>query len=217
MSGAGFIGNWADLGVSHRMPRPLIGWAREYARMYLPQSERLLPEEPDQLELPLESCELMWLQVEPSELVGATADAFQLALAKVMSRPVVHALAPSQLVLLVDANRRGREIVAELRAREIEVVHTFAGGRKGRSAKKSFSLEGDLPRATTPHSFKGWEAPAIVVCIANGAKASALASLYSALTRVTKVEGGSLLTVVCSEARLAQFGRRFGATEDEPT
>ena len=49
----------------------------------------------------------------------------------------------------------------------------------------------------------------MVVCIAHGAKQTALAMLYSAITRLKAVDGGSLLTVVCSESRLAPYGKTW--------
>ena len=66
-----------------------------------------------------------------------------------------------------------------------------------------------FPHATTPYSFKGWESPAIVVSIAHGAKQTALAMLYPAITRLKAVDGGSYLTVVCAEPRLGPYGKTW--------
>ena len=92
MTGAGFSGSWVDLGVSHRMPWDLIVHARAFAETYLSTSDGLLPEAPP-LKL-FDDSVLRWEQVNPSELVGATADAFRDLLARVSRRPVVHALMP---------------------------------------------------------------------------------------------------------------------------
>lgn len=207
MAGAGFSGPWADLGVSHRMPWDVIAHAREFAKRYLPHDTALLPEVPS-LRL-FDDSTLVWQQVWPDDVVDTTADAFVEMLQRVAARPVVHAFLPGEVVLLAESNAKGKAIISALQARGISMSHTFDGGRSGRVAKRSFSLDGDLPRATTPFSFKGWEAPALVVCITRGSTQTALAMLYSAITRLKAVDGGSLLTVVCAESRLAPYGRTW--------
>jgi hypothetical protein len=204
MTGAGFTGPWSDLGASVRMPSNLIGHARAFAEMFLPTSGVLLPEEPPPKLF--EDSSLMWHQVAPSRFLSAAADAFVAMLDTVERRPVVHPILPGEVVLLAESNVQGKEIVSELAARGIRVSHTFSNGRSGRAARRAFSLDGDVPTATTPYSFKGWESPAIVVCITRGSSKRALAMLYSAMTRLKHVEGGSHLTVVCAEARLSRYG-----------
>jgi hypothetical protein len=209
MKGAGFTGPWSDLGVSHRMPWDVIVHARRFAEWFLPTSECLLPEVPP-LKL-FDDSSLVWRQVAPAEVVHATADAFAEMLSAVSSRPVVHPIMPGEVVLLVDSVSRGRAIIETLAGRGVKVSHTFGGGRTGRAAKRSFSLEGEIPTATTPFSFKGWESPAIVVSITYGAQQKALAMLYSAITRLKAVDGGSLLTVVCAEPRLSRYGATWSS------
>ena len=117
---------------------------------------------------------------------------------------------PGNFVLLTDANARGRELVEQLELAGFDFAHTFASSsQEQRAAKKAFFLGGTRPGATTAHSFKGWESPAIVVCIARGNSHKALSLLYSAMTRLKANERGSHLTVVNSEARLGTYGRTW--------
>lgn len=204
MTGAGFSGSWTDLGVSHRMPWDLIVHARAFAEQFLADANGLLPEVPP-LKLFDESL-LLWRQVAPDQIVTATSEAFVEVLHAVSARPVPHALMPGEVVLLAESNVTGKAVVQDLAEKGIRVSHTFTEGRTGRAARRAFSLDGELPRATTPFNFKGWEAPAIVVCITRGSRQTALAMLYSAITRLKAVEGGSLLTVVCAEPRLSRYG-----------
>lgn len=117
---------------------------------------------------------------------------------------------PGEFVLLTDANTRGRELTDRLAADGWDVSHTFASSqRQSRALKKAFFLGGKRLRATTAHSFKGWEASAIVVCIARGNTQKALSLLYSAMTRLKADRRGSYLTVVNAESRLARYGRTW--------
>lgn len=209
MKGAGFVGPWTDLGVSHRMPWDVIVHARQFAETHLPVSGCLLPEAPP-LKL-FDRSSLAWHQVRPADVPSRTAAAFASMLEAVARRPTPYGLLPGEVVLLAESNAAGKKIVAALKKRGIKVSHTFSGGRSGRAARRSFSLDGDLPTATTPYSFKGWEAPAIVVAITRGSRKTALAMLYSAITRLKAVDGGSLLTVVCAEPRLATYGKTWSS------
>ena len=203
------VGRWTDLGVSHRMPLPLIPLARAFAEQFLPQAEVLLPEEPRQLRINLDTCRLRWVQTTEARLVDdAVAEVERTLAAAVGGRFDLHD--PGDFVLLTDANGRGRELVDQLVVRGHDVSHTFASShREARAAKKAFFLGGGRLRATTAHSFKGWEAPAIVVCIARGNTQRALALLYSAMTRLKANDRGSYLTVVNAESRLDRYGQTW--------
>lgn len=64
-------------------------------------------------------------------------------------------------------------------------------------------------KATTLHSFKGWEARLLVVCVSNAAHLQSLALIYAGITRLKRSTQGSWLTVVCSASELAAFGATF--------
>ena len=64
-------------------------------------------------------------------------------------------------------------------------------------------------KASTVHSFKGWEARAIVLHIGSSRDRKALATAYVGLSRLKRHEQESLLTVVCSDPELEEYGRTW--------
>lgn len=69
-------------------------------------------------------------------------------------------------------------------------------------------------KATTLHSFKGWEARLLVVYITEAAHAESLALVYAGLTRLKRSQLGSWLTVVCAAPELDLYGRSFPEHSD---
>ncbi|MGF6920630.1 hypothetical protein [Paraburkholderia sp. 40] len=69
-------------------------------------------------------------------------------------------------------------------------------------------------KATTLHSFKGWEGRLLVVYIAQATDAKNFALIYAGPTRLKRSTGGSWLTVVCSAPDLEEFGRKWPQFED---
>jgi hypothetical protein len=87
--------------------------------------------------------------------------------------------------------------------------------RKLERQQKLYFFKGDARvKATTIHSFKGWEGRHLVVAIGNGEGQRARSAVYTALTRLKRHPGGSHLTVVCTSTELEEFGR--GWPEFEP-
>ena len=64
-------------------------------------------------------------------------------------------------------------------------------------------------KATTLHSFKGWETRALLICIEHAKDKRAMALLYAGLTRLKQHPSGSFLTVVCGEQNLAEYGKSW--------
>ena len=60
--------------------------------------------------------------------------------------------------------------------------------------------------ATTPHSFKGWEASHLVVYVEKIESEKDRAAFYTALSRLKRHNNGAVLTVVSSCQELEQFG-----------
>ena len=61
-------------------------------------------------------------------------------------------------------------------------------------------------KATTIHSFKGWEARLLIVNINKARSLRDYAIIYTALTRIKKHKLGSFLTVICSDENLSDYG-----------
>lgn len=207
MRGAGFVGNWARLAVSYRMPPSLVDYAREFAREFLPADTVDLPVS-HQLELDLAPCRLRWVQADP-EAVAATAKTE--AVAMLTARPEA-ALSVSDLTVLADSHELGERVVQLLQERGVRSIHTFAEDqRASRRAKLAFFMGDARVKVTTLHSFKGWEARALLVCLGRAQEQRSRALLYAGLTRLKRHPNGSCLTVVCGDPDLALYGRTWPA------
>ena len=104
----------------------------------------------------------------------------------------------------------GNHVVAALQDCEIASVATFAHDKQERRREKMAFYMGDARiKATTVHSFKGWETPLLVIHIDATAGAQSLALIYVGLTRLKRRASGSCLTVVCSNIELVDFGRTW--------
>lgn len=111
-------------------------------------------------------------------------------------------------------NKDGFQIVKELGQKGVRVKHTFGfsgdGGDKeiSRKQKMAFYIGAEQVKATTIHSFKGWESTCLLVHISRASTATDFAAIYTALTRLKASEQGhdSYLTVVCSAPELGSYG-----------
>lgn len=69
-------------------------------------------------------------------------------------------------------------------------------------------------KATTLHSFKGWESRSLVIYIGEKVSSKSLALLYTGLTRLKRHPEGSCLTIICSTDELAQYGSSWPEFEN---
>lgn len=206
MHGAGFRGDWAQLDVSYRLPPPASEMARNFARQFLPKETRVLPEA-DTDSLDLYPCELRWVQCSPEVAASACADEI-LAIMKVTGEK---GLANADITLLTAETRFGATVTDCLEHQHrIKTVNTFGSEKADQRREKMGFFMGDARiKATTMHSFKGWESRLLVVHISQAADASTLALIYAGLTRLKRHVEGSWLTVVCSAHELHAFGRMW--------
>ena len=64
-------------------------------------------------------------------------------------------------------------------------------------------------KATTLHSFKGWESRAIVIYIGKAFNNKSLSLLYTGLTRLKWHAESSFMTVVSSAEELSEYGKTW--------
>ena len=64
-------------------------------------------------------------------------------------------------------------------------------------------------KATTIHSFKGWEARLLIININHAKSIKDYSVIYTALTRIKKHNLGSHLTVICSNEKLFEYGKTW--------
>lgn len=206
MTGAGFPGGrWAKLDVSYRLPPDALRMAQDYACCFLPNETRDLPE-PDQGTLEIFPCDLRWTQCGEQDAMRNCVN----ATLGMMRRTGKSGLANADITFLTDDIDFGREVVDELSTYGIRAAHTFEREKsKQDRMKMAFYLGDARVKATTLHSFKGWESRILVIHIRRATGAEGLAAIYAGLTRLKRSHEGSHLTVVCSAPELAGFGETW--------
>ncbi|WP_313138229.1 AAA family ATPase [Paracoccus jeotgali] len=204
MSGAGFTGDWARLEGSYRLPREALQTAQDFARKFLPK-EKIDLAEVSQGSLDVEPCTLRWIQCPPEE---AKRHCINAVLAMMRETGPQSGTANADITFICNEIAFGKSVTDELDTySNIRTVHTFEADRMEQARRKMAFWKGDARvKATTLHSFKGWESRLLVVHVGHAIGADSLASIYVALTRLKRSPAGSWLTVVCSAPELAHYG-----------
>jgi hypothetical protein len=197
MADSGFKHPWVELPVCYRLPSTLLELLRGFRSEFPSASAPTVGESPPQLQF--RTCELSWRQTTPD---FATRDALK-AIDELLKSAGALETGASDICVLADNNQTGQAIVAELTKRYGKVVHTFAADKRGtRALKLRFRQGSGRITVTTIHSFKGWEAPLMVVVLTNPSPENA----YVALSRLGGKIDGRSLQVVCAAPRLARWG-----------
>lgn len=206
MSGAGFNGRWAELKGTYRMPPDLVPVVVDFATRYLPADHRDLPTiEADHPLLGQARAETVrrWINQDEANLMQAAADA---AVSLLEDNPSLH---PDDLIVLAE-HTPGLMIMRHLERLGYTTSHTFADEHLARQRRKR-RFWGGTPgiKGCTPHSFKGWEARAVVLAISDSEWATRLA--YISMTRVKGDPGdkAAFITVVNASPRLDAFAGLF--------
>lgn len=203
MKGAGFSGGWAELKKSYRLPQDALLQAIDFAEQFLPKDTLDLPEAL-QINLGLEPCKLKWIQTDlESSFVACEKEV--LYMAKDTSIP--------NITFLTIDKGMGLKLVSAIEAKDIRVIHTFGKDDfESRRKKMAFYMGDARVKATTLHSFKGWESSAIVFYVGSSTDERSLARIYTGLTRVKKSPNGSFLTVISCAPELKSYGETWANT-----
>jgi hypothetical protein len=208
MSGAGFKGNWAELNLGYRVPSDALRLASDFAMRYLPSESRDLAE-PNQISLELDRSTVRWIQCSEEEAIAKCTYAVH----QIKFNVKDNGTSNTDIVFLCDTIDYGQMVVAELETYtgyRHNIAHTYDHdkAREGR-LKMAFWMGQPRIKATTFHSFKGWETRLLVVYIASARGSQTRAGIYAALTRLKRHPAGSHIIVVCSDPELAEFGLRY--------
>lgn len=206
MEGAGFRGPWATLDVSYRMPGRLAALTADYVSRFLEDTEISPPIADDQQQLALDQTILRWIQTDEERLRDACFEAIRTSLTaeRGNGRP---SASFADLVFLCDRKDVGRSVVSRLEGSGVRTIHTYSSDPNLERRQKLYFFKDDARvKATTIHSFKGWEGRHLVVAAGGGSGQRALSAIYAALTRLKAHPEGSRLTVVCASPQLEAFG-----------
>ena len=210
MIGAGFAGKWAELDVSYRMPEAALAKAASFAAIYLPESARMVPR-PAQTAIALEECYLRWVHNDGPGDASLCCD----EILGLFTRAGSESLSIADTTFLCDNIKIGQEVVKLLSRKGIRCIHTFDDDRKeSRRQKVGFYMGDARVKATTLHSFKGWESRTLIVYMGRYITPASLALLYTGLTRLKRHTKGSFLTVISNSVQLREFGKSWPSFED---
>ena len=211
MKGAGFPGGkWAELKISYRLPPTALYYARTFAEHFLPKDMIDLPESA-QGELDIYPCKLKWIHTTPENALNiCKKELFSMA-----KEADPDLLAISDITFLTGSQEFGHQVVDKIGTYGVRVVHTFGSDSKdSRKRKMGFYMGDSRIKATTLHSFKGWESRALVIFIGEKVDRKTLSLIYTGLTRLKRNIDGSYLTVVSCANELRDYGKTWPKYED---
>lgn len=204
MVGCGFTGRWMNLRKSYRLTNSIIPILEDFYNQF---PYEVGDEGPD-LPKPDPSVatdlfdRLRWVQVP---IGGSAVDACIKVIEGLYNNPDIPSLH------FLSGMKVGKLVVEELRRTDKDVFSThYEDSRRAREAKLNLRPGCAKIVATTPHSFKGWEASHLVVYVEKIESEKDRAAFYTALSRLKRHNNGAVLTVVssCSSPKLEQFGRK---------
>ncbi len=213
MNGMGFSGDWARLKTGYRLPALAQDYARDFAKRFLPPSTVDLPDV-GQGNLEIERCHLRWIQCPEED--GASACMRELEL-MMLQTGIATGVANADITFITDDTKVGVDVTRMQEEKKVRTVSTFNPSEKERRREKMGFYMGDARiKATTLHSFKGWEAILLLVYVSEFRTDENKALIYAALTRLKRSPKGSWLTVVCVASKLAEFGKTWPDHQDQP-
>ena len=209
MDGAGFRGGFAELKISYRMPPKLILLARDFAEKFLPKDSIDLPLAP-QIELELYPCKLKWIQTT-KELSEEICKEEILKMAPSVD-PIL--LSIPDITFLTNSLTFGKNVSEKLEKYNVKVLHTFGDDNQDTRRRKIGFYMGDARiKATTLHSFKGWESRAIVIYLGHKYDLKSMFLAYTGMTRLKRHLESSFLTIVCAIPELKSYGNLWDEFE----
>jgi hypothetical protein len=209
MANAGFRGPWAELNISYRLPPAVVPLVSRFAEEFLANEEIDIPQveqRDNQMEFAeFFPVELRWVQVCEH---ASGLDACFSEVRRMMQRLRTDTAVPDITVL--SGTELGRSLTDLLASKGVHVLHTFDKDKQNsRRQKRAFFQGAARIKATTLHSFKGWEARHLVLFVESIERAEDRALIYTALTRLRRHEAGSALTVVSCCPELFAYGQSW--------
>lgn len=207
MNNSGFLGGpWVELQASYRLPNDYIPYVREYASRFVPDELRTLPElHKLEGELPgAYPVYLRWVNCQGIDHVECCCS----ELLHLLKRDAAQNIPVADVVFLSSSINMGLSVVERLQENYgYGFHHTFdKDDQVARDLKKAFFLGNAKAKATTIHSFKGYESRAVMVYADSNPNQPMEELLYVALTRLREDTAGSHITVICDIPKFNSYG-----------
>jgi len=210
MLGAGFSGKWTEITSSYRMPGDLVEIANEFAEHYVTgeQIAGRVPRpcvEADITHTATSQSVRRWFNTERAGQLGIEVGHEVVRL--LTENPHV---APNDVAFLLEAHSDGLAAVIEIERAGYAVHHVFSETARERESRRLRFWPGSNDiKGCTVDSFKGWEAPAVVMGIGTSKRSSRLAYVSMTRTKGGSTTGPSFISVVNADLRIAGFQSRF--------
>jgi Nuclease-related domain len=197
--GMGFSGRPATLTKSQRLPRPFVEVSAAFVKQFIDQEFQV-----ESKNLPPETLTkhfLNWQNVRAevkTEFPGLVYSAVQTLKKQFNAHP-------HDIAVITDGNELALPVIERLQEEAFEVTHVFdlsgENSFRARRAQKWRFQPGDgLIKVCTLHSFKGWEAPYVILLLSEQAHQDLeerAFQVYVALTRVkVQADGASSALLV---------------------
>lgn len=158
------------------------------------------------MSLALEPCDLRWVQVGPEDVAMVCCN----EIFRMFSRDEHQDYSMADITFLCNSRAIGYEVVKQLGQRGVRCVHTYdSDDQESRRQKVGFYMGDARVKATTLHSFKGWESRTLVIYTGERITPQSLSLFYTGLTRIKRHVNGSSLTVISSSEALREFGESW--------
>ena len=207
MEKAGFKGKWAELKQTYRLPDNLIPLVNRFAELFLVKEKVIKSESKNAQQGSLdfgviEEATLIWknLQTYSQEVFIDIFKDFR-------EQVITMGLSNSDITILVQSHVVGMSICEALDNLGLRFIDVFSKDPIESRQKKMFFFKGDARiKVCTVHSFKGWEAKALLIVWDKvyRHKQKEYALLYTALTRL-KTGRHSIMYVACAEPSLKEY------------
>lgn len=223
MVGAGFSGKPMSLKRGYRLAPELIQIAKDYADTFMAGEEVVLPDPPapDLLDPTRVPPRLRWVQIDSGSNFD---DNLVLDIVDELEKQMVATsdyASFSDFTILVQDHSMGEKLVKKLQEKlDIKVSDIFHEDKKESRRKKMFFYKGaPNMKASTGHSYKGWETNHLLIFFKSfyfrdeegksDENMDQVCLFYVMFTRLKDQPTGSSLTIVCAEDNLRSFGRKW--------
>lgn len=205
MKNAGFRGAWAELKQTYRLPDNLIPLVNRFAETFLPQEKVIKSESKNSQQGSLDfgvidEATLIWKNISV-----LNQEVFIDVFKDFRNKVIELNLSNSDITILVQSHAIGMVICKSLDKLGFKYIDIFSNDPIESRQKKMFFFKGDTRiKVCTIHSFKGWEAKALLIVWDKMYQRKEYALLYTALTRL-KSGFSSIMYVACTEPSLKQY------------
>ena len=212
--GCGFSASWTELAGSYRMPPDLALVATRFGERFLPPATFHPPTVPHDHPMgeAAEPTVRRWANLDGPGELGAQLE-------RAVARMLAAGFAPADIAFLCEEHGHGLDAATRLNRADVYVTHVFTegdGDERRRRKNRFWGGEAGV-KGCTVHSFKGWEARALILCILPSHGSRRLA--YVAMTRLKGVVDGprAAISVLNCDRELddfrVEFERDFGVAE----